>query len=216
MATNFVVSLTDLVNYPGKSIKVLTVNEAIRKRPSMYLSEKKDPHFYVYILLEMAVGIFYSLEVKNIKLDLVLIENSIRIRGILPNSVPLEESSNLRANLEKFFVPGGRSEGDLIILNALTTYLNLTFYQDGSITTLNYSRGDIISISSKENVEDTGIKHLTLEFQPDEVVFDNDLRGWNYSLMNSDLVAKCIKNKFPSMQYEIEECIRLKNVKNQI
>lgn len=209
MATNF-------VNYPAKTIKVLTVNEAIRKRPSMYLPEKKDPHFYVYILLEMAVGIFYSLQAKNIKLDLVLIENSIRIRGILPNSVPLEESSNLRSNLEKFFVPGGRSEGDLIILNALTTYLNLTFYQDGLITSLNYSRGDIISISSKEDLEDTGIKHLTLEFQPDETVFVNDRIGWNYSLMNSDLVGKCIKNKYPSIQYEIDECIRPRNVKDQI
>lgn len=204
-----------LEHYINAPITVLTVNEAIRRRPTMYLSEMKDPHFYVYILLEMAVEIFYSLEVKHIKLDLVLTDNSIRIRGILPKSVPLEESSTLRVSLEKFYIPGGRSQIDLIIFNALTTYLNLTFYQDGSTTILKYSRGDLISISSKNNLEDTGIKYLNLEFQPDETVFDNELRCLNYSLMNSDLVDKCVKNKFPSMQYEIDECLRLKNVKNQ-
>ncbi|MEA1961152.1 MAG: DNA topoisomerase (ATP-hydrolyzing) subunit B [Bacillota bacterium] len=180
--------------YNASNIQVLEGLEAVRKRPGMYIGSTgpRGLHHLVFEIvdnsIDEAVGGFCDIIDVFIHLD-----NSVSVRdngrGIPVDNHPLMGIPAVEVIMTKlhsggkfggsgYAISGGLHGVGLSVVNALSTYLDITVRRDGHVYKQKYQRG--IPVNKLTEAGDTDQKGTTIHFVPDpeifeEVVFERDI-----------------------------------------
>jgi len=175
---------TDLV-YSAEQIKVLEGLEAVRKRPSMYIGDtiERGYHHLVYEVIDNAVDEALAGFCDNILIN-IHIDGSISIedngRGI-PCSIHSGEGvSGVEVVMTKLHA-GGKFEKDaykvsgglhgvgVSVVNALSEWLRVEVYQNGSVYFMEFGRGE--PKEALKVIGDTDKSGTKITFYPDHTIF---------------------------------------------
>lgn len=175
--------------YNASNIQVLEGLEAVRKRPSMYIGSTgpKGLHHLVFEItdnsIDEAVGGFCN------KIDVIIHrDNSVTVcdngRGIPVDTHPVMGIPALEVIMTTlhsggkfggsgYNISGGLHGVGLSVVNALSSYMEVTVKRDGHIWKQSYERGnplDKVSICGDSNENGTSI-----HFVPDEQIFEETI-----------------------------------------
>ncbi len=181
--------------YGGDQIQILEGLEAVRKRPGMYIgsTSSKGLHHLVYEIVDNAVDEALAGFCDTITVT-INENNSITVtdngRGI---PVDINHKTGLPA-VEVVFtvlhaggkfggggykVSGGLHGVGASVVNALSTWLEVTVYRDGKVHKQRYERGKVmypLEVIGECDPEKTGT-HVT--FQPDPEIFEDIVYDYN-------------------------------------
>ncbi len=181
--------------YGGDQIQILEGLEAVRKRPGMYIgsTSSKGLHHLVYEIVDNAVDEALAGFCDTITVT-INENNSITVtdngRGI---PVDINHKTGLPA-VEVVFtvlhaggkfggggykVSGGLHGVGASVVNALSTWLEVTVYREGKIHKQRYERGKVmypLEVIGECDPEKTGT-HVT--FQPDPEIFEDIVYDYN-------------------------------------
>ena len=172
--------------YTAKDITVLEGLEAVRKRPSMYIGSTgpKGLHHLVYEVVDNSIDEALAGFCDNINV-LIHPDNSVTVedngRGIPVGNVPKYNKPAVEIVLtmlhaggkfggEGYKVSGGLHGVGLSVVNALSTWLQVTVKRDGKIHQQRFERGK--PITSLEVVGETDLTGTTISFLPDQAIFE--------------------------------------------
>lgn len=205
--------------YDDKSIKILEGLEAVRKRPGMYIgsTDKRGLHHLVWEIVDNAVdeainGYGYKITVTITK------EGSIRVtdegRGIpcgtheSGKSTPEVIYTVLHAG-GKFEEGGYKVSGGLhgvgaSVVNALSKKMAVKIQRDGHIYEITFKNGGHVDTPLQiiGNTKSTG---TTVEFWPDETIFDTTKFSFSTIQERMQESAFLIKNLTIEIKDEIKE-----------
>ncbi|MDY0294755.1 MAG: DNA topoisomerase IV subunit B [Acholeplasmataceae bacterium] len=176
--------------YDEKSIQILEGLEAVRKRPGMYIgsTDARGLHHLVWEIVDNAIdealtGFGNEITV-TIKSD-----NSIEVSDN-GRGMPYKMHASGRPTTEIIFtvlhaggkfsdqsgykVSGGLHGVGSSVVNALSSFLEVTIYRDGGIWRQRFSEGGS-KISSIERIGDTRKSGTTVWFKPDPKIFSTTL-----------------------------------------
>jgi len=183
-------------DYTGASIEHLEWNEAIRKRPGMYIGNTGDGSFPddgIYILvkevLDNAVDEYAAGFGKVV--DIEIEDTTVRIRdfgrGIPPEKL-VQAASEMHTggkfNTKNYKVSVGLNGVGLKAVNATSDFFHVESFQNGKSTWAEFSAGNLTG----QGVSETKQKNGTLVvFHADNAVFP----GYQYNL---DFIVTMVKN----------------------
>ncbi len=181
--------------YGADQIQILEGLEAVRKRPGMYIgsTSARGLHHLVYEIVDNSVDEALAGFCKNIQV-IINRDNSITViddgRGI---PVGINHKAGIPA-VEVVFtvlhaggkfggggykVSGGLHGVGASVVNALSEWLEVTIYSEGSIYRQRYERGQVIyklKVVGTCDPEKTG---TTVSFLPDKKVFEETIFDYN-------------------------------------
>lgn len=173
------------MQYTDESIDVLEGLDAVRKRPAMYIgsTDTRGLHHLAYEIIDNAVdealaGFGEKIKVTLHKDDSISVEDSGRgiPSGMHRTGKPTAEVifTVLHAG-GKFGQGGYQTSGGLhgvgsAVVNALSSWLEVTVYRDGKIFNQRFEKGGIpvTPFQQSETTRKTGTK---IRFKPDETIF---------------------------------------------
>lgn len=180
--------------YSEDSIQILEGLEAVRKRPGMYIgsTDTRGLHHLVWEIVDNAIdealsgyGSEINVTIKN--------DNSIVINDF-GRGLPYKMHKSGRPTTEIIFTvlhAGGKFGGEggykvsgglhgvgASVVNALSTFLEVTIYRDGLIMQQRFSEGGKI-ISSLEEIGKTKRTGSTIWFKPDPKIFSTTLYSYD-------------------------------------
>ena len=181
--------------YGADQIQILEGLEAVRKRPGMYIgsTSARGLHHLVYEIVDNSVDEALAGFCKNIQV-IINRDNSITViddgRGI---PVGINHKAGIPA-VEVVFtvlhaggkfggggykVSGGLHGVGASVVNALSEWLEVTIYSEGSIYRQRYERGQVIyklKVVGTCDPEKTG---TTVSFLPDKKIFEETIFDYN-------------------------------------
>ena len=189
--------------YDAESIQVLEGLSAVRKRPAMYIGSvgRTGLHHLVYEIVDNAVDESMAGFCNNIKLE-ILKDDIIQVtddgRGIPVAMHPKYKIPTLEVILtklhsggkfdnESYKVSGGLHGVGLSVVNALSTWLELTIRRDGEIHKQRYERGDKASevqVIGKIAEDDPNQTGTMITFKADPQIF-NETTVYEYETLKT-------------------------------
>ena len=181
-------------SYAASDIKVLEGLLAVRKRPAMYIGNtgSEGLHHLVYEVVDNSIdealaGYCDSVDVRVLNDQSVIVTDNGR--GI---PVDMHESEHIPAlevvmtklhaggkfDNKTYRVSGGLHGVGVSVVNALSEYLDVEVYRDGTIYHQRYERGK--TVTGLEEKGETGKRGTRITFRPDleifgEVLFDFEI-----------------------------------------
>ena len=178
--------------YDSSAIQVLEGLEAVRKRPGMYIgtTDVKGLHHLVWEIVDNSIDEALAGFCKNIEI-IINKDNSITVkddgRGIPVDIHPKTGISTVETVYTvlhaggKFGGGGYKVSGGLhgvgaSVVNALSTWVEVTVYKNGKVYFIRFENGGHTKEPLKEigtcDVNRTG---TTVTFKPDATIFDSDV-----------------------------------------
>ena len=179
-------------NYDSSAIQVLEGLEAVRKRPGMYIgtTDVKGLHHLVWEIVDNSIDEALAGYCKNIEI-IINKDNSITVkddgRGIPVDIHPKTGISTVETVYTvlhaggKFGGGGYKVSGGLhgvgaSVVNALSSWVEVTVYKEGKIYFIRFENGG----HTKEPLKEIGTCEknrtgTTVTFKPDATIFDSDI-----------------------------------------
>lgn len=197
-------------SYTATNIQVLEGLEAVRKRPGMYIATTASPglHHLVWEIVDNAVDEALAGYCKNITVT-ILKDNIIRVtddgRGIPVDVVSKSGLSGVETVFTilhaggKFGAGGGyKVSGGLhgvgaSVVNALSTWLEVTVYKDGGEYYAKFVNGGHVDVHL-HRVGDTTKSGTVVVFKPDATIF-TETTEFNYETIRDHLRQTAYLNK---------------------
>jgi topoisomerase-4 subunit B len=181
-------------HYDESSIQILEGLKAVRKRPGMYIgsTDSRGLHHLVWEIMDNAIDEALSGYGKTIKLTIKQ-DNSIVIED-MGRGIPYKMHASGRPTTEVIFtmlhaggkfseaggykVSGGLHGVGSSVVNALSSFLEVTVYRDQGIWSQRFEEGgSIISeLTKKGETKKTG---TTVWFKPDPTIFSTTLYSYD-------------------------------------
>lgn len=201
MSTDSTTNVESSVEYGADQIQILEGLEAVRKRPGMYIgsTSSRGLHHLVYEIVDNAVDEALAGYCENIDIS-INPDNSITIiddgRGI---PVGINHKSGLPA-VEVVFtilhaggkfggggykVSGGLHGVGASVVNALSSWLEVTIYNKGKVYRQRYERGKTIyklKVVGECEQEKTG---TMVSFLPDDTIFEETV--YDYDILKTSI-----------------------------
>ncbi len=179
--------VNDMAKYDESSIKILEGLDAVRKRPGMYIgsTDKRGMHHLVWEIVDNAIDEVingYGNEIKVI----IHKDNSITVEDH-GRGVPIGMHSSGKSTPEvvytvlhaggKFEEGGYKVSGGLhgvgaSVVNALSSYMDVTIYKDGLISNIKFKDGGKVDVPI-HTIGKTNKTGTTVTFLPDPLIFKN-------------------------------------------
>ncbi len=197
-------------SYTATNIQVLEGLEAVRKRPGMYIATTASPglHHLVWEIVDNAVDEALAGYCKNITVT-ILKDNIIKVtddgRGIPVDVVSKSGLSGVETVFTilhaggKFGAGGGyKVSGGLhgvgaSVVNALSTWLEVTVYKDGGEYYAKFVNGGHVDVHL-HRVGDTTRSGTVVVFKPDATIF-TETTEFNYETIRDHLRQTAYLNK---------------------
>ena len=197
-------------SYTATNIQVLEGLEAVRKRPGMYIATTASPglHHLVWEIVDNAVDEALAGYCKNITVT-ILKDNIIKVtddgRGIPVDVVSKSGLSGVETVFTilhaggKFGAGGGyKVSGGLhgvgaSVVNALSSWLEVTVYKDGGEYYAKFVDGGHVDVHL-HRVGDTTRSGTTVLFKPDATIF-TETTEFNYETIRDHLRQTAYLNK---------------------
>ncbi|KAB7885259.1 DNA topoisomerase (ATP-hydrolyzing) subunit B [Poseidonibacter ostreae] len=172
--------------YSAGNIKVLKGLEAVRKRPGMYIGDTSvnGLHHCVYEVVDNSIdeamaGFCDTIKVTITKKGSCLISDNAR--GIPTGMHPTEKKSAATVALtvlhaggkfdkDTYKVSGGLHGVGVSVVNALSSELKMTIYQNNQVHYQEFKTG--IPVQDLEVIDSCKKTGTTIEFWPDETIFE--------------------------------------------
>ena len=172
--------------YSAGNIKVLKGLEAVRKRPGMYIGDTSTNglHHCVYEVVDNSIdeamaGFCDTIKVTITKKGSCLISDNAR--GIPTGMHPTEKKSAATVALtvlhaggkfdkDTYKVSGGLHGVGVSVVNALSSELKMTIYQNNQVHYQEFKTG--IPVQDLEVIDTCKKTGTTIEFWPDETIFE--------------------------------------------
>jgi len=183
-------------HYDASDIQVLEGLEAVRKRPGMYIgtTDVKGLHHLVWEIVDNAIDESLAGYCNNIEV-IINKDNSITVkddgRGIPVDIHPKTKKSTVETVYTvlhaggKFGGGGYKVSGGLhgvgaSVVNALSTWVEVTVYKNGKINFIRFENGghttEPLKVIGNCDVNRTG---TSVTFKPDPEIFDTDIYDYN-------------------------------------
>ena len=183
-------------HYDASDIQVLEGLEAVRKRPGMYIgtTDVKGLHHLVWEIVDNAIDESLAGYCNNIEV-IINKDNSITVkddgRGIPVDIHPKTKKSTVETVYTvlhaggKFGGGGYKVSGGLhgvgaSVVNALSTWVEVTVYKNGKINFIRFENGghttEPLKVIGDCDVNRTG---TSVTFKPDPEIFDTDIYDYN-------------------------------------
>lgn len=194
--------------YKAQAIKVLEGLEAVRKRPAMYIGSTGEAglHHLVYEVVDNSVDEALAGHCDTIKVILHK-DGSCSVedngRGIPTDIHPTEKISAAEVVLTKLHA-GGKFDKDsykfsgglhgvgISVVNALSSELNLTIFQNGHVYRQTYHRGKPVDRLAEG--EESKKRGTLVQFAPDSEIF-KDTIVFSFETLSSRLRELAFLNK---------------------
>ena len=183
-------------HYDASDIQVLEGLEAVRKRPGMYIgtTDVKGLHHLVWEIVDNSIDESLAGYCNNIEV-IINKDNSITVkddgRGIPVDIHPKTKKSTVETVYTvlhaggKFGGGGYKVSGGLhgvgaSVVNALSTWVEVTVYKNGKINFIRFENGghttEPLKVIGDCDVNRTG---TSVTFKPDPEIFDTDIYDYN-------------------------------------
>ncbi|XJS11684.1 DNA topoisomerase IV subunit B [Aerococcaceae bacterium WGS1372] len=179
----------NLTNYNDDAIQILEGLEAVRKRPGMYIgsTDQKGLHHLIYEIVDNSVDEALSGFADEIKITL-LKDGSIQVEdngrgmpvGKHDSGVPtIQVIFTILHAGGKFGQGGYKSAGGLhgvgaSVVNALSSWLEVTVYRDGYQYTMRFENGgNPVGKLKKTKISNKTKRGTVVHFLPDPIIFGN-------------------------------------------
>ena len=183
-------------HYDASDIQVLEGLEAVRKRPGMYIgtTDVKGLHHLVWEIVDNSIDESLAGYCNNIEV-IINKDNSITVkddgRGIPVDIHPKTKKSTVETVYTvlhaggKFGGGGYKVSGGLhgvgaSVVNALSTWVEVTVYKNGKINFIRFENGghttEPLKVIGDCDINRTG---TTVTFKPDPEIFDTDIYDYN-------------------------------------
>jgi len=197
-------------DYTGKNIQVLEGLEAVRKRPGMYIGSTSATGLHHLVWEIVDNGIDEALAGYCDEIDVTIEEdNTITVkdngRGIPVDLVGKTGKSGVETVYTvlhaggKFGTGGGyKVSGGLhgvgaSVVNALSSYVEVTVHKDGGVYYLKFENGGK-PVGKLERIGDCDDHGTTVHFKPDPIIF-KETTVFNYETINNRLRQMAFLNK---------------------
>lgn len=194
-------------DYSAQHIQVLKGLEAVRRRPGMYIGSTGSDglHHLVYEIVDNSIDEALAGHCSEIR---VFIEkgNSIRVvdngRGIPVDYHESENASALEVVMTKlhaggkfdknsYKVSGGLHGVGVSVVNALSSFCEVTVHRNGVVYFQKYKRG--VPLCELEEKGSTELKGTTIQFLPDTEIFEDI--DFSFDILSNRLRELAFLNK---------------------
>lgn len=176
-----------MTKYDESSIKILEGLEAVRKRPGMYIgsTDKRGMHHLVWEIVDNAIDEIINGYGDTIKIALHK-DGSITVTDN-GRGVPIGKHASGKSTPEVIYtilhaggkfesggykVSGGLHGVGASVVNALSTWMDVTIYKEGKICNIRFSNGGHVEIPLKV-IGETKKTGTSVTFKPDGEIFKN-------------------------------------------
>lgn len=176
-----------MTKYDESSIKILEGLEAVRKRPGMYIgsTDKRGMHHLVWEIVDNAIDEIINGYGDTIKIALHK-DGSITVTDN-GRGVPIGKHASGKSTPEVIYtilhaggkfesggykVSGGLHGVGASVVNALSTWMDVTIYKEGKICNIRFSDGGHVEIPLKV-IGETKKTGTSVTFKPDGEIFKN-------------------------------------------
>ncbi len=200
-------------DYNAKSLQILEGLEAVRKRPGMYVgsTDSRGLHHLVWEVIDNSIDEVLAGYGKNIRIE-VMEDNSIIVSDD-GRGMPVDLHDSGVTGVEVIFTKlhaGGKFSSDgaykvsgglhgvgASVVNALSEFLEVTVYRDGSIYKMRFENGGK-KVKDLQVIGETKKNGTEVWFKPDQNVFSTTL--FNFQILEERIRESAFLNKGLKMQ----------------